>query len=125
MKMMRRTAGIGVPAHPSLSHASAPLASQVSSVTNSNDFASKDSRVFIGNLNTFVLTKEDVDGIFGRYGNVKGISMHKGYAFVQYAYPGEARRAVAFENGRVYAGQSVGGCAGLHRVVKMDSKKIK
>ncbi|KAK7500263.1 hypothetical protein BaRGS_00008486 [Batillaria attramentaria] len=77
----------------------------VSNVTNSNDPASKNSRVFVGNLNTFVLAKEDVDAIFHRYGMVTGISMHKGYAFVQFNHPAEARRAVSFEDGQMYAGQ--------------------
>ncbi|KAK7113880.1 uncharacterized protein [Littorina saxatilis] len=103
--MMRRG-----PSHAPPSHAHGPpLAGlgQISNVTNSADFASKDSRVFVGNLNTYALSKEDVDNIFRRYGIVSGISMHKGYAFVQFNYPGEARRAVGFENGQVYAGQQL------------------
>ncbi|XP_076470882.1 uncharacterized protein LOC143300835 [Babylonia areolata] len=79
----------------------------VGNITNSDDFASKDSRLFVGNLNTVVLSKEDVTTIFGRLGNVTGISMHKGYAFVQFSSPGEARRALALENGQMYAGQAL------------------
>ena len=104
---MRRAPGHGAPS----SHAHGPPVlgpGQVSNVTNSNDFISKDSRVFVGNLNTFALSKEDVDGIFRRYGIVTGISMHKGYAFVQFTHPGDARRAVGFEDGQVYAGQPLG-----------------
>eukprot|EP00745_Piridium_sociabile_P019786 TRINITY_DN30045_c0_g1_i1.p1 TRINITY_DN30045_c0_g1~~TRINITY_DN30045_c0_g1_i1.p1 ORF type:complete len:277 (-),score=43.16 TRINITY_DN30045_c0_g1_i1:95-925(-) len=82
-------------------------AGPVGNITNSDDFASKDSRLFVGNLNTVALSKEDVYGIFGRLGRVSGISMHKGYAFVQFSSPGEARRAVALENGQSYAGQKL------------------
>lgn len=85
-----------------------PLPGKISNVTNSNDPSSKESRVFVGNLNTIVIKKEDVDAIFHRYGIVTGISMHKGYAFVQFNHPAEARRAVSFENGQVYAGQPLG-----------------
>ena len=61
--------------------------SKISNITNSNDPNSINSRVFVGNLNTFTLKKDDVERIFRRYGRVTGISMHKGYAFVQYTNP--------------------------------------
>lgn len=81
---------------------------QTSNVTNKNDPRSLNSRVFIGNLNTSVVTKADIEAIFAKYGKIVGCSVHKGYAFVQYASERNARAAVAGENTRVIAGQSLG-----------------
>ncbi|XP_051944007.1 RNA-binding Raly-like protein isoform X2 [Hippocampus zosterae] len=81
--------------------------SQTSNVTNKNDPRSLNSRVFIGNLNTAVVSKADVEAIFAKYGKIAGCSAHKGYAFVQYAGERNARAAVAGENNRVLAGQSL------------------
>ncbi|XP_039591677.1 RNA-binding protein Raly isoform X2 [Erpetoichthys calabaricus] len=58
---------------------------QTSNITNKNDPKSINSRVFIGNLNTGVVKKSEVETIFSKYGRVLGCSVHKGYAFVQYA----------------------------------------
>ena len=81
---------------------------KVSNVTNSASSQAVRSRLFIGNLNTFCLSKDDVRGVFGRYGTLEGVSMHRGYAFVQYGSEGEARAAVQGEDGRVYMGQQIG-----------------
>ncbi|XP_061695157.1 RNA-binding Raly-like protein isoform X2 [Syngnathoides biaculeatus] len=81
--------------------------SQTSNVTNKNDPRSLNSRVFIGNLNTAVVSKGDIEAIFAKYGKIVGCSVHKGYAFVQYASERNARAAVAGENSRVIAGQSL------------------
>ncbi|XP_030630447.1 RNA-binding Raly-like protein [Chanos chanos] len=78
---------------------------QTSNVTNKNDPRSINSRVFIGNLNTTVVKKSDIEGIFAKYGKIMGCSVHKGFAFVQYACERNARSAVAGENARVIAGQ--------------------
>uniref|UniRef100_UPI00358FAC05 RNA-binding Raly-like protein isoform X2 n=1 Tax=Myxine glutinosa TaxID=7769 RepID=UPI00358FAC05 len=78
-----------------------------SNVTNKNDPRSLNSRVFIGNLNTALVTREDVEAIFSKYGQIAGVSVHKGFAFVQYVIERCARTAVAAENGRVVAGQQL------------------
>ncbi|NXB53403.1 RALY protein, partial [Leucopsar rothschildi] len=80
---------------------------QTSNITNKNDPKSINSRVFIGNLNTAVVKKSDVETIFSKYGRVLGCSVHKGYAFVQYSNERHARAAVLGENGRVLAGQTL------------------
>ncbi|XP_062922706.1 RNA-binding Raly-like protein isoform X2 [Mobula hypostoma] len=79
--------------------------SVTSNVTNKNDPKSINSRVFIGNLNTAVVKKADVEAIFGKYGKIVGCSVHKGYAFVQYVFERNARAAVAGEHNRIVAGQ--------------------
>ncbi|RXM92876.1 RNA-binding protein Raly [Acipenser ruthenus] len=81
---------------------------QTSNITNKNDPKSINSRVFIGNLNTAVVKKSDVETIFSKYGRVLGCSVHKGYAFIQYAGERHARGAVLGESGRVLAGQTLG-----------------
>ncbi|CAL8366165.1 unnamed protein product [Boreogadus saida] len=76
-----------------------------SNVTNKNDPRSINSRVFIGNLNTLLVTKADVEAIFAKYGKIVGCSVHKGFAFVQYANERNARQAVGSEDGRMIVGQ--------------------
>ncbi|NXY59813.1 RALY protein, partial [Callaeas wilsoni] len=80
---------------------------QTSNITNKNDPKSINSRVFIGNLNTALVKKSDVETIFSKYGRVVGCSVHKGYAFVQYSNERHARAAVLGENGRMLAGQTL------------------
>ncbi|XP_040923926.1 heterogeneous nuclear ribonucleoproteins C1/C2 isoform X6 [Betta splendens] len=76
-----------------------------SNITNKTDPRSLNSRVFIGNLNTLLVTKADVEAIFSKYGKIVGCSVHKGYAFVQYSNERNARSAVAGEDGRMIVGQ--------------------
>ncbi|XP_052405170.1 RNA-binding Raly-like protein isoform X2 [Carassius gibelio] len=80
---------------------------QTSNITNKTDPRSLNSRVFIGNLNTAVVKKTDIELIFAKYGKITGCSVHKGFAFVQYACERNARSAVAGENARVLAGQTL------------------
>jgi len=86
----------------------AEVMGKISNVTNNTDPVSVRSRVFVGNLNTMLVGKEDVRAIFERYGNVIGVSTHRGYAFVQYSDETAARNAVAGEDQRIYAGQEIG-----------------
>lgn len=81
--------------------------SKVGNQTNSQDPQAINSRVFVGNLNTFQCTKTDVECMFQRYGRIAGISMHKGYAFVQFTNPFDARSACLGEDGRTVLGQTL------------------
>ncbi|KAI7809736.1 putative RNA-binding Raly-like protein [Triplophysa rosa] len=88
---------------------------QTSNITNKTDPRSLNSRVFIGNLNTAVVKKTDIELIFAKYGKINGCSVHKGFAFVQYASERCARSAVAGENVRVLAGQNLDTASFLHQ----------
>ncbi|KAK6627442.1 hypothetical protein RUM44_009919 [Polyplax serrata] len=85
--------------------ATAMKLSKVGNQTNSQDPQAVNSRVFVGNLNTFQCSKTDVERMFQRYGRIAGISMHKGYAFVQFTNPFDARSACLGEDGRTVLGQ--------------------
>ncbi|KAK9687918.1 RNA recognition motif [Popillia japonica] len=67
-----------------------------------------ENEVFVGNLNTFQCSKTDVERMFQRYGRLAGISMHKGYAFVQFTNPFDARSACLGEDGRTVLSQILG-----------------
>jgi len=79
--------------------------SKVGNQTSSQDPQAVNSRVFVGNLNTFQVVKTDVEKIFQKYGRIAGISMHKGYAFVQFTSPFDARSACLGEDGKSLCGQ--------------------
>lgn len=92
----------GLPGPAMRPQAPAPPASNVT-----NDPRGAHCRIFVGNLNTIAMKKEDVEAIFRRYGMIKGISMHKGYSFVQYGSHEEAKQAAMSEDGKTYAGQTL------------------
>ncbi|VDD77559.1 unnamed protein product [Mesocestoides corti] len=79
----------------------------VSNITNRMDPNSLKSRVFVGNLNTLHIQKPELESIFSKYGNIIGISVHKGYAFVQYANEVHARSAAGGEDGKAYYGMKL------------------
>ena len=45
---------------------------KVGNQTSSQDPQAVNSRIFVGNLNTFQVTKTDVEKIFQRYGRIAG-----------------------------------------------------
>uniref|UniRef100_A0A1A9WD11 RRM domain-containing protein n=1 Tax=Glossina brevipalpis TaxID=37001 RepID=A0A1A9WD11_9MUSC len=81
--------------------------SKLSNQTNSQDPQAVNSRIFVGNLNTFQCSKTDVERMFQIYGRLAGISMHKGYAFVQFTNPFDARNACLGEDGKTILSQTL------------------
>lgn len=56
--------------------------SKVGNQTNSQDPQAVNSRVFVGNLNTFQCSKTDVERMFQRYGRLAG-KLKQIYLFIQ------------------------------------------
>jgi len=79
----------------------------MSSHTSDKDPNSQRSRVFIGNLNTFLVGKEQLDDVYGRFGTIQAVSVHKGYAFVQFESEAEARSAISYTDGTSFGGRVV------------------
>ena len=73
-----------------------------------NDPSSACRRVFIGNLNTSRVTRKDLEAIFCKYGTISGISIHKGFAFIQFDNEYSSRVAATAYDQQIIAGQLVG-----------------
>lgn len=66
------------------------------------------ARVFVGNMNTNVITREDIIRLFSAYGHLLGVTVFKGYAFIQYGNAADADLAVSTLNGYNWNGSILG-----------------
>ena len=77
-------------------------------VTNSLSPEMIRSRVFVGHLNTDKADKEDVERLFSPYGHIIGITLNKGYGFVQYDNEKSAKAAIREVHGTPFHGSTIG-----------------
>lgn len=76
--------------------------------TNRMDPHSVRCRVFIGNLATDKVSRQELEEMFSKYGHISGCSLHNNYGFVQYETEKAADEAVAKEDGKLILGKKVG-----------------
>ena len=76
--------------------------------TSSNDPKMLNSRVFIGNLASDKVSRQDIESLFSRFGKVLGVSLHKSYGFVQFESENSAKDSVESVNGHKLHGQILG-----------------
>lgn len=65
------------------------------------------SRVFLGNLATERVSENEIREVFSKYGDIKEITIKKGFGFIQYGTPETANRVVESEKYRILGGLAV------------------
>ncbi|XP_070702884.1 nuclear receptor coactivator 5 isoform X2 [Pempheris klunzingeri] len=68
----------------------------------SNEPRDLERRIFVGNLPTSDMEKKDLEDLFSPYGKIVGVSMFRGFGFVQFERIEEAEAAKAAQKGRIY-----------------------
>lgn len=68
--------------------------------------ATAPSRIYIGGLPKVVIA-DDLDSKFSKHGNILGLVINQGFAFVQYNTENEAQAAIKAENGTMMMGRKI------------------
>ncbi len=82
------------------------------------------SRVFIGNLPAEKVSRQSVEQMFGSFGKILGVSMHKSYGFVQFDDEENAIQAAKEVNGKILHGLKLGETSPGHGVEIYTSLKF-
>ena len=65
------------------------------------------ARLFVGNIEPNKTERRDIIDLFSRHGEVLGVSVHKGYAFVQMDRERNANRAINYEDNQNFLGSRI------------------
>ncbi len=65
------------------------------------------ARLFVGNIEPTKTQRRDLTKLFSEYGDVIGVSVHKGYAFVQMDREKSANKAINFEDNKTFMGSKI------------------
>lgn len=65
------------------------------------------ARLFVGNIEPNRVHRRDLIRLFSRYGDVTGVSVHKGYAFVQMDRERSANKAINYEDNKMFMGSRI------------------
>ncbi|XP_015249598.1 PREDICTED: nuclear receptor coactivator 5-like isoform X2 [Cyprinodon variegatus] len=84
------------------SRSSSPV--RFSRTCNSKDPKDLKRRIFVGNLPTSDMTNKDLEELFAPYGKIVGVSLLRGYGFVQFERLEDAESARTAQKGRIYKG---------------------
>lgn len=69
------------------------------------------ARLFVGNIEPNRTHRRDLIKLFSNYGEVLGVSIHKGYAFVQMDRERTANKAINYEDNRNFMGNRIRKCS--------------
>lgn len=65
------------------------------------------ARLFVGNIEPNHTHRRDLTKLFSQYGDVMGVSVHKGYAFVQMDRERTANRAINYEDNQIFMNSKI------------------
>ncbi|KAK7916468.1 hypothetical protein WMY93_012229 [Mugilogobius chulae] len=74
---------------------------------NSSNPKDLERRIFVGNLPTSEMSKKDLEEMFRPYGKILGVSLLRGFGFVQFDRIEEAEAAKAGHKGRIFKGYKI------------------